>query len=417
MAARKFVVFLGDGMADEPLEALQGQTPLQAAATPGMDRIARQGRSGTLLTLPPGFPTSSDVANMSVLGCNLDQEYCGRGVLEAASQRIPLQTGDLAMRCNLVTRDADGRLADFAGGHLSQKDAEALITLLNRTLADDCARFYPGVSYRCLLILRGAAALLAASGPANALVCEKPDDHQGDPMDDHAPRASAPEAEALAGRLRDWMRRAADVLEHAEVNQRARREGRKPANAIWPWSPGRTGAMRPFSSRTGVSGAVISAVDVIKGLGRSLGMEVIDVPGATGYIDTNYAGKAEAAAAAIKRHDFVYLHVEAIDEVSHARDLGLKLRTIEAFDSNIVVPVMQACGPGVGFAVLPDHPVPVRLGKHTRTPVPVACCAPGMPPDSVQGFDERSALAGALGTLAGPGFMRLLYPEGAASTA
>jgi 2,3-bisphosphoglycerate-independent phosphoglycerate mutase len=403
-SVRKTIIFLPDGMADEPLSELGGRTPLQHVDTPGMDRIAREGRSGTLLTLPKDYPTSSDVANMSVLGCDLKTEYCGRGVLEAASQGIPLGPQDIAFRCNLISVAADGTLADFSGGHIAQADAEALIRELNAAFSDGVVRFHPGVSYRNLLIL-------SEGGYSAAVYCEKPDDNPGNPVAEHLPRAEAPAGESTAALLRDLMARAATVLAASEVNRRAVAEGRLPANGIWLWSPGRAGAIRTLRERHGISSAVISAVDVIKGLGRCLGMDVIPVPGATGYIDTNYEGKAQAAIAAIQTHDLVYVHVEAIDEVSHAMDLKLKLKAIEDFDRRIVVPVMRACGKGVRYVVLPDHPVPIRIGKHTRTPVPVALCGPGIVPDGVEVFDECAAPCGALGALFGPELMEYLFGE------
>lgn len=402
--APKTILFLPDGMADEPVAALGGKTPLQHASTPGMDRIAREGRSGTLLTLPKDFPTSSDVANMSVLGCDLRTEYCGRGVLEAASQGIPLGPDDIAFRCNLVSVAGDGTLADFSGGHLAQADAEALVAELNAALADTVVRFHPGVSYRNLLILSGG-------GHSAGVTCEKPDDNPGNPVAEHLPRANEASGERTAALLRDLTARAAPVLAASPVNRRAVAEGRLPANGIWLWSPGRAGAIRTLRERHGIRSAVISAVDVIKGLGRCLGMDVLNVPGATGYVDTNYEGKAEAAIRAIQDHDFVYVHVEAIDEVSHAMDLKLKLRAIEDFDRRIVVPVMRACGRDVRYVVLPDHPVPIRIGKHTRTPVPLAMCGPGIEPDGVETFDEFAAPCGALGALFGPELMEYLFGE------
>lgn len=394
------VIFLADGMADEPLPELNGRTPLQYAATPGMDAIAAGGKSGTLLTLPPGYPTSSDVANMSVLGCDLETEYCGRGVLEAYARGIELHPDDVALRCNLVTCDKEGRLVDFAGGHPSREEAEGLVEELNRGLANDRVRFYPGLSYRCLLILRG--------GFDPEVVCDKPDDHGGELTCRHLPRAGSAGAKETAELLTGLIKRAGPILSRAAAG---RDNGKRPVNAIWPWSPGRSGVMQPFQSRTGAKGAVISAVDVIKGLGRLLGMRVIEVPGATGYIDTNYEGKARAAINALLKHDLVYLHVEAIDEVSHARDLDLKIRTIETFDRRIVQPVMHELGPDVSYVILPDHPVPIRLGKHTRDPVPVAWSGPGVVADGVTAYDEISALRGSLGRLRGDELMRLLFPR------
>ena len=390
MKAHKTVLFLGDGMADEPVAALSRRTPLQTADTPNMDALARFGRSGTMLTLPNGFPTSSDVANMSVLGCDLSTELCGRGPLEAASQGIPLGPDDIAFRVNLITVDADGILRDFSGGHIAQADAADTIRLLNETLGSDTIRFYPGVSYRNLMVL---------SGPeySDLISYDKPDDLHGHPVAKHLPRTKSTEGQHTAAVLRDLIARAADIL-----------KGRG-ANGIWPWSGGRAGAIHNLCQRYGVKAAVISAVDVINGLGHCMGMDVIKVPGATGYIDTNYEGKADAALKALADgYNFVYVHVEAIDEVSHAQDLELKLASIEDFDKRLVGRVMKAGGRDVAYCVMPDHPVPLATGKHTRTPVPVAVYQPGVPPDSVQTFDESAARRGELGYLRGSGLMDLL---------
>jgi 2,3-bisphosphoglycerate-independent phosphoglycerate mutase len=391
---RKTVLFLGDGMADEPLAELAGRTPLQAADTPALDRIARLGRCGTLLTLPDGYPTSSDVANMSVLGCDLATELCGRGPLEAASRGIPLGPDDVAFRVNLVTVDGQGILRDYSGGQVSGTEAAGAIERLNAALATDRIRFHTGVSYRNLLIL---------SGPefSAEVTCGKPDDNHGNAVSRHLPRARGPAGERTAAVLRELMARASELL-----------AGRR-ANAIWPWSGGRAGAIHNLGRRYGIRAAVISAVDVINGLGRCLGMDVIRVPGATGYIDTNYEGKADAALAALCDHDFIYVHVEAMDEVSHAQNLKLKLQTIEDFDRRLVARVLAGADPSTTFVVLPDHPVPLATGKHTRTPVPVAVWRPGWPPDAVQTYDESACRAGALGAMKGRALMDLLFGPGA----
>jgi 2,3-bisphosphoglycerate-independent phosphoglycerate mutase len=401
MGRRKTIVFLGDGMADEPLVELGGRTPLQAAQTPGMDRIAREGRSGTLLTLPLGFPTSSEVANMSVLGCDLAAEYCGRGPLEAAGRGLPLKPDDTAFRVNLVTTE-NGILRDFSGGHVTPEDAAELIAALQRHFDGPGLQFHPGVSYRNLLILSGVS-----YGPH--VKTEKPDDNHGERVVDHLPRALGPEGEETAQLLRRLIAEARDVLEQHPVNKRLVSEGQPPVNGIWPWSGGRAGALRKLHEVYGVRGAVISAVDVITGLGRCLGMDAIAVPGATGYTDTNYEGKAQAAVEALKTHDFVYLHLEAIDEVSHEQNLGKKLRAIEDFDARIITPVLDALGPEVNAAVLPDHPVPIATGKHTRTPVPVSVRMAGVLPDDVTCFNEVDCLRGSLGALRGDALMRLLF--------
>ncbi|MCL1920835.1 MAG: 2,3-bisphosphoglycerate-independent phosphoglycerate mutase [Kiritimatiellaeota bacterium] len=384
------VLFLGDGMADESLAALDGRTPLQAARTPNMDLIARKGRSGTMLTLPDGFPTSSDVANMSVLGCDLATELCGRGPLEAASQGIALDADDVAFRMNLVTLDDGGILRDFSGGHIAQPDAEETIALLNAELGTDKIRFCPGVSYRNLLILSGAA--FSAD-----VACDKPDDSHGCHLANHLPRPEAPAGAHTAFVLNTLISRARVVLRD------------RAANAIWPWSGGKPGAIHNICQRYGIRAAVISAVDVINGLGACMGMDVIKVQGATGYIDTNYEAKADAVLKALADgYDFVYAHVEAMDEVSHAQDLDLKIKTIEDFDARLVGRVMHNAKGDVAYAVLPDHPVPIATGKHTRTPVPVAVRQPGVTPDAVQSYDEVIAAYGTLGRLQGRGLMDLL---------
>lgn len=377
-------------MADEPLDSLGGKTPLQVAKTPYMDTIARKGRSGTMLTLPDGFPTSSDVANMSVLGCDLATELCGRGPLEAASQGIATGPHDLIFRMNLVSVDERGILRDFSGGHIAQADAVESIRLLNERLGSDAIRFYPGVSYRNLLVLSGERF-------SSDIAYDKPDDNHGNPVADHLPRAKSPAGEETAATLRRLTAEAAEVL-----------KGRT-ANGIWLWSGGRVGAIHSLTRRYGVKAAVISAVDVINGLGKCLGLDIIRVPGATGYIDTDYEGKADAALRALKEgYDFVYVHLEATDEVSHAQDLDLKRQVIEAFDSRLIGRVMDRAGDGVAYCVLPDHPVPLAIGKHTRTPVPVSVYQPDNIPDAVATFDEEAALRGSLGFLKGSDLMDLL---------
>ena len=387
----KTILFLGDGMADEPLEALGGKTPLQAAQVPNMDWIAAHGRCGEMLTLPEGFPTSSDVANMSVLGGDLATELCGRGPLEAASRGIQTGPDDVVFRVNLTTVDEDGVLRDFSGGHIAQKDAEETIRLLNEKLGSEKVTFYSGVSYRNLLVLHGSEFSPEVS-------YDKPDDHHGHPVAKHLPRTKSDAGVVTAETLRNLIAGAAEVL-----------KGRQ-ANGIWPWSGGKAGVIHSVSERYGAKCAVISAVDVINGLGRCMGMDVIRVPGATGYIDTDFEGKADAAIKAVRDdgYDFVYVHLEATDEVSHAKDLDLKLKVIEDFDRRIISRVMNALGPEVAYCVLPDHPVPLAIGKHTRTPVPVAVYQPGVEPDRVEVYDEESAKRGSLGRLFGSGLMDVL---------
>lgn len=396
----KAIIFLADGMADDPLEELGGKTPLEYAATPGMDTIARKGCSGTFLTLPAGLPTSSDVANMSVLGFRPEINYPGRGPIEAAAQGIELGPDDVAWRCNLVYASSDGVLRDYSAGHISEADAAVLMKALEDELGSDEVTFYPGVSYRNLLVLHGRRF-------SPAVNYFKPDSSQDMPLDELrlSPADGSREAADTAAFLRDLEEKAAALLEAHPVNA-----GKKaPANRIWPWSPGRRPRLPAFGVQYGGrTGAVISAVDVIRGIGRCSGMDVIDVPGATGFIDTNYKGKADAAVKAVDKYDLVYLHLEAIDECSHMGDLKLKLRAIEEFDRFIVTPVLTAlAGRGdVNFAVLPDHPVPIKLRKHTTTPVPVAAMGPGFAPDGITSFSERLAPSGSLGALDGDALVR-----------
>ncbi|MDD5699021.1 MAG: cofactor-independent phosphoglycerate mutase [Victivallaceae bacterium] len=397
----KALIFLADGMADLPLSELGGQTPLEAVATPAMDSIAARGSSGTFLTLPPGVPTSSDVANMSVLGLYPEANYPGRGPIEAVSQGIQLADHDVAWRCNLVTISPDGIMTDYSAGHIDDHDSKQLMAALQAEFGSSELTFYPGVSYRNLLILHGA------EFSAN-IGYRKPDSSQGRHIDELAwtPLDRSIETAHTVKFLNELFRATAEFLAKHPLNA-----GRTaPATHIWPWSPGRRPRLKAFSERyPGKTGAVISAVDVIRGLAKCTDMEVIAVPGVTGYIDTNYAGKAAAAIAALKTHDFVYLHVEAIDECSHEGNLELKLRAIADFDAKIVAPLLKAFeGEAVIFAVLPDHPVPVELRRHTRTPVPVAVCGPGIECDEIGVFSETAAPQGKLGFMKGDDLMRIL---------
>ena len=392
----KAIVFLADGMADEPVEALGGKTPLEAVDTPCMDSIARNGASGTFLTLPEGFPTSSDAANMSVLGYDLASFYPGRGPIEAVSQGIKLGPDDIAWRCNLVTVEG-GILRDYSAGHISKERAKAFMDALAERFNSDKVTFYSGVSYRNLLVLHGAE----FSADVDYF---KPDSSQDLPVSELRLKAKSPTAQHTVEFVEKLMAEAAAFLAEHPLNQ----EGGVSANWIWPWSPGHKPSFPGFSGKyAGRSAAVITAVDVISGIAKCAGMDVIPVPGATGYLDTNYAGKAEAAIRAIEDHDFVYVHLEAIDECSHEGDLSLKMRAISDFENKVVRPVMTALeGRDLTFAILPDHPVPLHLRAHTRTPVPVAICGPHIVPDSVQRYSEKDAPGGSLGFMHGEEFVR-----------
>ncbi len=397
----KSVIFLADGMADERLAELDNRTPLEACDTPAMDSIARRGSCGTFLTLPDGLPTSSDVANMSVLGFDPERFYPGRGPIEAVSQNIELGPDDVAWRCNLVSVSPEGILLDYSAGHIDQKIAAELMEMLQRELGNNKVTFHSGVSYRNLVVLHGKEF-------SNAIHYHKPDSSQDLPVSELELKANdgSREARHTVEFLNQLGARATALLEKHPLFKC----GQSRANWIWPWSPGRQPQLPGFTARyAGKTGAIISAVDVIKGIGKCTGMDVIEVPGATGYIDTNYAGKVEAALKALETHDFVYLHVEAIDECSHAGDLTLKMRAITDFDAKVVAPVLRALeGQEVRFAVLPDHPVPIKLRCHTTDPVPVALCGPGIAADGCDRYSELVAPSGALGAMRGMELMQLV---------
>ena len=396
---QKAIIFLADGMADDPLMELGGKTPLEYANTPAMDSIAKRGASGTFLTLPDGLPTSSDVANMSVLGFEPEYNYPGRGPIEAAAQGIELDEDDIAWRCNLVYVSDDGFLRDYSAGHISPEDAAVLMADLETAFGSDEVTFYSGVSYRNLLVLHGKR--------FSPLVDYfKPDSSQDILLSELRLSAQTPEAQETVDFLIDLEERAAKFLANHPINLKKK----SPANRIWPWSPGRRPALSDFSQKYQQrTGAIISAVDVIRGLGMCSNMQVIEVPGATGFVDTNYDGKAQAAIKAIEEKDFVYLHLEAIDECSHLGDLKLKIQAIEEFDAKIVAPVLAALeGKGIRFAVLPDHPVPIKLRAHTTTPVPVAMMGPGIDVDGIESFSETLAPQGGLGYMSGDGLMKRL---------
>lgn len=417
----KTIIILGDGMSDLPLAKLQGKTPLMAARKPHIDRIAREGRVGRLRTIGQTGPADSAVANLAVLGYDSSVSKEGRAVLEAASMGVEIGPGDVALRCNLVNLEGEAgarRIRNHSAGHITSEDAAQLIQRLDQELGGGSGplpvRFHAGVSYRHLLVLPGGWA-------TSAVQCAPPHDNVGVLEEELLPRPlpglSGAEAE-LAGRtaqrLVDLHRRAAQILADHPVNAARAAAGLDQANSIWTWSPGRRPTMQTMRERFGVSGAVISAVDLIRGLGVYAGLDVIHVPGATGLHDTNYEGKAQACLDALADHDFVYVHVEATDEAGHARDLDLKIRCIEYLDRRLVRPILEgveAMGIEATIAVLPDHDTPVQTGQHGRNPVPVAIRRPGQTPDQVQGYDEVQALEGSLGLLEGDEFIRLLLQK------
>lgn len=358
----KYIVIIGDGMADRPLSELGGKTPLQAAFTPNLDRLSREGIIGAVRTVPPGFHPGSDVANLSILGYDPRVYYSGRAPLEAASMGLELGENDVAYRCNLVTLKFDKQrthavMEDYSAGHISSAEAAALITDINREFGTDAISFHPGVSYRHLMIWRNGA---------SAIECVPPHDIIGKEISDYLPAGEGEEV------VRDLMRDSVGVLEPHPVNRERTCRGQRPANSIWLWGQGRRPSMPAFRQKYGIEGALVSAVDLTKGLGVCAGFEILKVPGVTGYLDTNYAGKAEYSLDALDRVDFVYIHVEAPDEASHSGNWKDKVKAIEDFDALVVGAVLRGVKalPEYRILVMPDHATPIEARTHTDEPVP-----------------------------------------------
>lgn len=396
----KHLIILGDGMADWAVPSLGNRTLLQYAHTPYMDTLAAQGRCGMLKTVADGFHPGSEVANLSVLGYDLTQVYEGRGVLEAVSIGVELEPGDLALRCNIICVEGE-TLKNHSAGHITTEEADVLIRFLQKQLGTERIHFYTGVQYRHLLVIKGGD---------KRLVCVPPHDIPCQPFRPHLVRAACAEAEATARLLNELILRSQELLASHPLNLKRKAAGKDPANSIWAWSPGYRPQMKPLSQKYPEirTGSVITAVDLIRGIGHYAGLRCIDVKGATGLYDTNYEGKAQAAIDALQTDDFVYLHVEASDEAGHEGDVNLKIRTIENLDSRIVKPIYEVVkewNEPVAIAVLPDHPTPCRLRTHTAEPVPFLIYCPGMEPDSVQTYDEISCREGAYGMLEKEEFM------------
>lgn len=399
----KYLIILGDGMADWAVPTLDNKTLLQYAHTPNMDRLARMGRTGMLRTVADGFHPGSEVANMSVLGYDLNEVYEGRGVLEAANIGVDLAPDEIAARCNLVCIEGD-ILKNHSSGHITTEEADVLIQYLQEHLGDERVRFHTGVQYRHLLVIKGGD---------KRLHCTPPHDVPLQPFRPLMVKAEVPEAQATADLVNNLILRSQQLLAEHPLNKARVAAGKDPANSIWPWSFGNRPNMRPLSAMFPQiqRGSVISAVDLINGIGHYAGLRRIAVEGATGLYDTNYENKAAAAIEALKTDDLVYLHIEASDEAGHEGDVALKLRTIENLDRRAVGPILEALGQWtepVTIAILPDHPTPCAHRTHTAEPVPFLIYRPGIEPDGVQTFDEVACRQGAYGTLEKDEFIRAL---------
>ena len=397
----KYVVVVGDGMADYPIPELGNKTPLQAAHKPNMDAIAAKGRSGLLKTVPDSLKPGSDVAILSVLGFSPKQYYTGRGAFEAAARGIELRDNDVAFRCNLIT-EKDGVLMDYSAGHITSKDS----TRLMAAVKEACEKtgeieFYSGLDYRHFLIMRNSPLSLQ-------IECTPPHDAIGTEIKAILPKAKSPEAEETANMLKEAIFKSKEILEAHPINVARQKSGVNPGNMIWPWGGGEKPKMPSFKEKYGLKAAAISAVDLVKGIAIYTGMKVIEVPGATGREDTNYEGKADAALKALEDNDLVFVHVEAPDEAGHVKDCKLKVKTIEDLDAKVVGRILEGLKEPYAIAVLPDHPTPIEIGTHTRDPVPFAIKSPQIEADGVQKFDEFSARNGGFGLVENEGAVSLL---------
>jgi len=399
----KHIIILGDGMADLPVERLGGKTLLQYAHKPMMDQLAREGRCGRLITVPEGFPPGSEVANTAILGYDLNKVYEGRGPLEAASIGYEMADDDLAIRCNIITLE-DGKIITHNGGNLETDDARVLIDYLNEHLGSDRVKFITGIQYRHLLVIKGGN---------KHIVCAPPHDHPNEPWRPLLVKAEIPEAQETANLINEMILKSQELLAKHPYNIEKAKLGERQANSIWPWSGGYRPSMQTLMDQYPQikSGAVISAVDLIQGIGKYAGLRIIKVPGATGLANTNYEGKAQAAIDSLRHDDFVFVHVEASDEAGHDGDLELKLKTIEYLDQRLIAPIykeVSTWNEPVCIAVLPDHLTPVEIRIHVGQPVPFLIWHRDIQPDAVEQYDEVSCVSGSYGLLKLNEFMQEL---------
>jgi len=402
----KYVVVLGDGMSDHPIHELGDRTPLEAASTPNMDYIARKGRCGLLRTLREGLPSGSDVANLVVLGYDPEKYHPGgRAPLEAAAMGVGLRQGETAFRCNLITVE-DGRIKDHSGGHISSGEGRQLIKLIDDRFGCKEIKFHPGISYRNLLIL--------GDEYNDKVKCTPPHDIIGGRMDEHMVESIGDKLNPTADLLNKMIRESMNLLDKHTVNLRREEKGIYKANCIWFWGQGGPLNLPSFRDKYNISGALISAVDLLKGIGVCLGMDVPDVPGATGYLDTSYENKAKYALDALQKNDFVYVHVESTDEASHEGSIEKKIKALEDLDARLIGRIIKGLneiGDDVCLAVLPDHSTPIKRRTHSFDLVPFAIYNPELKGDGVDKYTEKEAASGYYGVRDGLDFIRLLLAE------
>lgn len=398
----KYIIILGDGMADEPIPSLGNKTPLQAANKPTIDLLAKKGRCGLLCTVPEGFQPGSEIAHLSLLGYDVESVFEGRGTLEAASMGITIKDDEMAMRCNLICIE-DDKIKNHSAGHISTEEAHELIEYLNHELGDENVKFHTGISYRHLLIIKKAN---------KHITCTPPHDVPGTPYKNVLVKPQEEDAQQTADLINELIIKSQELLKKHPINLRRKAEGKDMANSIWPWSPGYRPKMGTLLDQYNFrNGIVISAVDLIKGIGIYAGLQSIDVEGATGLADTNYEGKTQAAINALKETDFVFLHIEASDEAGHEGDAELKKKTIEYLDSRVVKPIYEEISKwdeDVTIAILPDHPTFCRTKTHSANSVPFLIFDPKEKADNVLTYDEDSVKDGIFGELHNDEFMKQL---------
>jgi len=382
----KYIVLVGDGMSDRPLDELNGRTPLEVSHCRNTDEIVKTGRIGTAATIPKGMIPASDVANLSILGYDPKKYYSGRGPLEAENIGVDLGENDVAFRCNLITEGAD-KMVDYSAGHITTKEAKVLIETIDKALGNENIKFYHGVSYRHLMVLK--AKFKEEARKISKIKCMPPHDIMGKNISKNLPQGEGRKV------LIDLMKKSREILAHTDVNKVRIDLGENPAGMIWLWGQGVKPDMPLFKDLYGVRGSIISAVDLIKGTGKIIGLKVINVPGATGYYDTNYKGKGEYALKALEERDFVFVHVEAPDEAGHNGDIREKIAAIENFDKFVVGTIWKEFKKRKDFRimVLPDHATPISCKTHTTDPVPFAICGEGIEPDGASVFTEAASRA------------------------
>jgi 2,3-bisphosphoglycerate-independent phosphoglycerate mutase len=401
----KYLLVVGDGMADYPVPELGNKTPLQVAHKPNMDALATKGRSGLIKNVPDDMNPGSETAILSLLGYD-PHIYCtGRGPLETPARGITLNENDVAFRCNFIT-EKDGVLVDYAAGHITTPEAEQLIHALNEAFGvPGKVEFYSGLDYRHFLILRNVL-------HSKSITCFPPHDAVGAKISEVLPKTESSCAQETVTQLKTLIEKSKIILENHPVNAARMNAGKNPANMIWLWGGGPKPSMETFKQKYGLKAAVISAVDLVKGIGAYAGMQVITVAGATGLSDTNYEGKADAALKALEDNDLVFVHVEAPDEAGHVKDSALKVKTIEDLDQRLLGRLLNGLDAPCAVALLPDHPTPITVGTHTRDPVPFTISSPTIQADDVETFDEDSAKNGGFGLVTAESLMSLLLWAG-----